>query len=542
MQKVSTIMMKFQTSEKGQNLLAIFILVLFFLFSAISVYGRDKTYDEHSHYKYGNNILNGNSTRVSDSKMPISAWNALPAKIAEYLPEGFLKTFLIKHIIARLMTTVFSVLAGYTVFLWTRRLYGFAPALFSLGLYVLDPNIIAHSQLITTDVYVMGMILISSYWFWRFVKSKSWHDCLIFSAMLGLAQLMKYTAIVLYPLFALILLIHDWPVIKDVFKTHARGGVIRMGVKYLTYMLVALFISILIINIGFLFNGTFTPFNEYQFRSTQFQELQQKISFIVPTPYPYLDGLDWITQREDTGIGYGSIYLFGTLQDEGFPGYFFFATLFKEPVATQLFIWAAIGIYFLSQQKRKTFLQNEMFLLIPVLFFTIYFNFFYNAQIGFRHYLVVFPLLFVFAGNLMVGWSSFQGWRKFIFVGLFGYLFVSVLSYFPYYIPYFNELVWDKTQTYKILADSNLDWGQSRVDLNKYFAENPDAKYPTTVPESGHFIVSANHLVGIISDPDRFAWLRENFEPVDTVAYSYFVYNISEDDIEHLCETTDYCK
>jgi hypothetical protein len=42
------------------------------------------------------------------------------------------------------------------VFYWSRALHGFLPAVFSLLLYALDPNIIAHSQLVTTDIYAAG--------------------------------------------------------------------------------------------------------------------------------------------------------------------------------------------------------------------------------------------------------------------------------------------------------------------------------------------------------------------------------------------------
>src|SRR6185503_4473200 len=178
-------------TAKGQNLLVLVVLLLFLAFSAFSVQGRDKTLDEPRHYKYGTNILNGDSTRFDDSKMPVSAWNALPAKIAESLPDGFLKSYLSKYLVARLMTTLFACVTGFVVFVWARKLYGFIPALFSLGLYVFDPNIIAHSQLVTTDAYVVGMVLISSYWLWKFAESRRWQDGLILSALLGLAQLTK---------------------------------------------------------------------------------------------------------------------------------------------------------------------------------------------------------------------------------------------------------------------------------------------------------------------------------------------------------------
>lgn len=532
----------FLQSDKNQNMLALLILVLYFALSASSVYGRDQTFDEPRHYKYGLNILNGDSTRFDDSKMPVSAWNALPAKIAAFLPDGFLKTALSSYWLARLMTTLFSMITGFVVFLWSRRLYGFIPALFSLGLYALDPNILAHSQLVTTDAYAMGMILIACYWLWKFAESRKWQDGLILSVMLGLAQLTKYTALALYPLFAIALVAHDWYSLKTTFQSHRWQGLGQAVLRYLKYALVALVISVVIINIGFLFNRTFESFSRYQLRSDLFQNLQHKISFPVPTPYPYLEGLDWVIQRERTGEGYGSNYLFGRLQDKGFPGYYIVATIYKEPIATQLFMIAAGVTYLITKQKRQTFWYTEIFLLLPVLFFTIYFNFFYNAQIGLRYYLIVFPLLFVFTGSLFSRWDQFQLWQKSLSIGLMVYLLISVLSYYPYYITYFNEWVWDKTQTYKILADSNLDWGQSQSDADRYFAEHPEAKAPSARPESGQFLISVNRLVGITTDPQRFAWLRENFEPAGTVANSYLIYNISQDEINRLCATTAYCK
>jgi hypothetical protein len=41
--------------------------------------------------------------------------------------------------------------------------------------------------------------------------------------------------------------------------------------------------------------------------------------------------------------------------------------------------------------------------------------------------------------------------------------------------------------------------------------------------------------------PLRFAWLRENFEPLGTVANSYLIYDISQEDVDRLCQKTEYC-
>src|SRR5690242_6947689 len=125
------------------SFLVVFSLLFFLLISLFSVLNKSLTYDEPYHYQYGMNILNGDSSRFDDSKMPFSAWNAVPAKVASYLPDGRLKTELQKMVTARFMTILFSLAVAYIVFHWSCKLYGLLSAFVSLGLYIFDPNIIA---------------------------------------------------------------------------------------------------------------------------------------------------------------------------------------------------------------------------------------------------------------------------------------------------------------------------------------------------------------------------------------------------------------
>jgi hypothetical protein len=262
----------------------------------------------------------------------------------------------------------------------------------------------------------------------------------------------------------------------------------------------------------------------------------------MPVPYPYLQGLDLIRYNEQSGSSYGNIYLLGHISAvKGFPGYFIVASLLKVPIATQVILILALIVYFSKKDRRAGFFRNEIFLLISVAFFAIYLNFFYNTQIGIRHFLPVFPLLYVFSGNLFTGWRGFSFMQKALSWGLMAYLFVSVFSYSPYHLSYFNEIVWDRTQAYKYLADSNIDWGQGQNELWQYISDHPAAIYQPGKVRSGQIIVSVNDLVGINIDPDEYVWLRDNFEPMDTIAYSYLVYDISPAELDAMCATTDYC-
>ena len=79
-----------------ENTFATFLLVVFIVLSYTSMQKTTLTNDESKHYRYGMQILNNNANRYSknDSKMPISALNALPAKAAPYFPSGGMRSYL----------------------------------------------------------------------------------------------------------------------------------------------------------------------------------------------------------------------------------------------------------------------------------------------------------------------------------------------------------------------------------------------------------------------------------------------------------------
>jgi len=154
-------------------------------------------------------------------------------------------------------------------------------------------------------------------------------------------------------------------------------------------------------------------------------------------------------------------------------------------------------------------------------------------NIGFRHILIIIPLLYIFCGSLLADTRSVPRWARVGLAGLLVHLIISVLSYFPHFIPYFNELVWDRKQAYRIAADSNLDWGQGATAVARWVARHPDAVVEPDVPLAGTIVVSVNALVGI-NRYEQFRWLRDNFEPVDHVAYSHLIFRITAQDLARI--------
>ncbi|UCC75420.1 MAG: glycosyltransferase family 39 protein, partial [Anaerolineales bacterium] len=114
----------------------------------------------------------------------------------------------------RLAIVVLSLLLGYFVFRWANELWGVHAGLLALFLYVLDPNIVAHSQLVTTDLGVACLIFIATYFLWRFLRQRRNLDLALAGIAVGLAEATKFSALLLLPIFAVILIIEAF-VIRD---------------------------------------------------------------------------------------------------------------------------------------------------------------------------------------------------------------------------------------------------------------------------------------------------------------------------------------
>jgi len=515
------------------------LLILVFLFLTIgSVYQKSLTYDEPQHYRYGEQILNGDSDRFDDSKMPFSVLNAVVSEMAKkVLGERIADPW---HVMSagRLATIFFSLGVAAFIYMWARDWYGRNIALVAMALYMLEPNIIAHSRMITTDIYATGTITIALYLFYRFLDKPGIPGAILAAIALGLCQIAKYTGLFLYPLWLIMGLVYFRREIWNRIMIPGIGQKFKYVGKWIAYVLLFILFSILIINIGFLFNKTGTLFGDCVFRSEQLQMIQSRIpqlaSIPLPVPYPYVDGLDRVLYNEQTGENYGLIYLNGELRDGlGFPGYFFVAAFYKVPVALLVLLGMSFVQFFLSKSWKRS--EREIvFLLLPSLYFLVYFNFFFRAQIGIRFILIIFPILIVFAVRYIHNWARFPLWQRGILVVMGIWMVVSVGSYFPHYITYFNEFVLDRNLAYKKLSDSNLDWGQDRADLQDFRIENPEVIYLPAQPTSGKIIIGINELTGVMGGVETYAWLRENFDPVDNLNHSYLIYEISDAEFQRI--------
>jgi hypothetical protein len=522
------------------------LLAALLLIHITSLRHRGLTTDETLHYAYGYRALHNTPRRTSvldSSTMPFSSIHAMTsenlamlARAADF-PLRNSWTGQIKR--GRYATIVLSLLLALYVVQWSYELYGRNGALLSLALYVFDPNLLAHGQLVTADLPAALMTTVALYHFWRFLKLGGKGRALLSAATLGLSQLAKYSCVYLYPIFLVIAAIYCWsaPAVAGPV-TPGWHRLIRGLRRCVTAIAFFAAVSILMINLGFGFDGIGTPLARYTLKDPAFKKLQaMPIIGHIPLPLPvaYVQGLDLVKIEERMGQGFGNIYMAGKLRVNhhdgtlrGFPGYYFYAAFFKVPIATQVIFLVALFAYFWRRDQAASALRRqEVFLLVPMLLYWMYFNFFFNAQIGIRHVLPVFALGIIFCGRFLAKPESKL--RSCAAMILVIWVAASTLSYYPHFISYFNEFVLDRKMAYRHLADSNLDWGGNQWYLDNYVRRHPGTIVDPRKPQTGRIVVPVNALVGVNRDPNEYRWLREHFVPVGHVAHSFLIYDVAKE-------------
>jgi dolichyl-phosphate-mannose-protein mannosyltransferase len=524
------------------------LLAALLLIHTTSLRHKELTTDEPLHYAYGYRVLHGTPRRASvldSSTMPFSSVHAMTSgnlamlAWAANIPLHNSWNGQVKR--GRYATIVLSLLLALYVLQWSYELYGRNGALLSLGLYVFDPNLLAHGQLVTADLPAALMTTMALYHFWQFLKFGGKGRAFLSAVTLGLSQLAKYSCVYLYPIFLVIAAIYCWsaPAVAGAVTPSWRHCLSRGLRRWLVAMAFFAAVSILMINLGFGFNGIGTPLTGYTLKDPVFKKLQETpiIGRIpLPLPVPYLQGLDLVKFEERMGQGWGNIYMAGRLRVNhhdgklrGFPGYYFYAAFFKVPIATQLIFLVALVGYFSrrGQPAVRALRREEVFLLVPILIYWVYFNFFFSAQIGIRHVLSVISLATIFCGRFLAPPESKL--RRYTAVILAVWVAVSTLSYYPQFISYFNEFVPDRKLSYRHLADSNLDWRGDQWYLIEYIRRHPGVILDPRKPQAGRIVVPVNALVGVNRNPEEYRWLREHFTPVDHIAYSFLVYDVPKE-------------
>lgn len=495
------------------------------------------TYDEPQSVAYGEQILHCRPDRsdpLFNSKTPIAALNAAPRVLAGYSNSGAIPSSLLKALssirFARLASVVGTLLLNFYVYRWAYSLYGPVPAIAASILIVFSPNLIAHGTLATNDGYFALGVVMSMFFFRRYLLRPTIKNACLSTFTLATAQLTKPFAAYLYVVvFAVLLLAAN---------DRKNGPPLVNGKNAIAYVSFALISFLLVVNAGFCFKRSLTPLKSYHFDSETFIRLQGLTgagSVLVPLPYPYLQGLDMLKYDDDSGLTYGKIYLLGEMRDpfdhnfHNFKSYYAVAMLFKEPIAVQiLFVCGLLWIW--KNRSYREFITGEGVLLSAAALLFIWFSLFRKSQLGIRNILPVVAVEVITAAAAFTEFSK-KPRRAQIALGLLVlWACVSIMSYYPNLIPYMNEWVLDRKQSYKILVDSNLDYGQEGDIIREFLVRNPDVVLDPEKPVAGRVLVSVNRLVGEWHGYEPMYWLLR-YQPAGRVGYGHLLFVVPAPDL-----------
>ncbi len=99
----------------------------------------------------------------------------------------------------RLMIMLMTLGLGWLIGHWAKRRNGAWAGVLAVALFTLDPNMLAHGHYVTTDMAVTATVFGAVYLFWRHLESPSWPRLFAAAFVFALAQIAKFSAVLLAP-------------------------------------------------------------------------------------------------------------------------------------------------------------------------------------------------------------------------------------------------------------------------------------------------------------------------------------------------------
>jgi hypothetical protein len=389
----------------------------------------------------------------------------------------------------RAMNLIWSVATGLLVWFWSRRLFGPAGAFVGLGFFVFCPTFLAHGALATSDMCMTFFMLASVGAYWRHLQDFRLGTGLLSAGLLGLACVAKFSFVLLPFMFAPL-------IVWRIFTPNGlpwRGRLLgrpwlRLGPLSLSvagHMAAAWLIIWAFFGFRHGAAGSDLPALADYHRSwtvvihslgesgAWFDTLRHWQLLPDAFLYGFAFVLDMAQER--------GAFLNGDHSLTGWVEFFPYAFLVKTPLPLLLALPAGLAVIGGRWQRAPEKLRSDLTRVAPLLsLFAVYwlFSLTSNLNIGHRHILPTYPVLFIFCGAL--GWWVTQAPRRVAAGALVGLLVaaqaVASFQIRPHYLAYFNQLVGGPAEGYKHLVDSSLDWGQDLPGLAGWQQAHPGEK------------------------------------------------------------------
>jgi len=370
----------------------------------------------------------------------------------------------------RMAAALLAIGLSLVVFFSTSEFFGTTAALGALTLVVFDPDILAHSGLVTTDVGATLFYLATIWTFFRFVKRPSLLRLVIAGLVFGLLLATKHSGVLLGPMLAVLV---AWEVIAAA-KGARLPTALRLGGALAAMVLLAV--------------GVLWAF--YGFRYAARPAALQLIPSLAEYSHdlkPFDFGLIWWMARlhllpESYLMGMVDIRVFakvfktfilGTWYPHGVWWYFPVTISIKTTLGLMgLVLLAGYAMATRKLGKRPDHSRALVYVLFVWIAYlaTAGIN---GLNIGVRHVLPVYALAAIIAGAGVAALALPSRKWKWACGALIAAHVISALFVLPYPLAYANEAWGGPRNTYKVLADSNVDWGQQLYQVKDWEDRNP---------------------------------------------------------------------
>jgi tetratricopeptide (TPR) repeat protein len=366
----------------------------------------------------------------------------------------------------RLMTGLLAIGLSLVVFAAAREWFGVEAGLIALVLVTFDPNILAHSALVTTDMGVTFFFLASIYAFYRYVKQPTAARLVIAGIVAGLLLATKHSGILLAPMLVLLI---AWEIIAAPRAERARVALRLCGA----------FAAIVVIGVVVLWS--FYGFR-YAARPAGLRLSTSLADYVKPLshfdagavmgiahlhllPESYLMGLVDVKRMAQ----FYPTFVLGHQLAHGVWWYFPVVIAIKTTLGLLALVILSLFAIFTGRLRGA---RELAFLLIP---WIVYLGVAIASgmNIGARHILPLYAMAAILAGGGVMALSRNSRRWAWVCGALIVYHCASALASFPNYIPYANEAWGGPKNVHNLLSDANVDWAQQLIQVKQWQDRHP---------------------------------------------------------------------
>ncbi|MFZ1720788.1 MAG: glycosyltransferase family 39 protein [Candidatus Moraniibacteriota bacterium] len=462
--------------------------------------------------------------------------------------------------LARLPIILLSLLAAYFLYRMTRESVGTLAGIFAVLLFAFNPNIIAHAHLVTTDLGIATAILIATYFFIRFLKHPSTRNLIIAGIILGLAQTVKFSAILILPIFGIMSVLYGIGTAIKLPWIERWKLAFAYARKYI-YILLICFITVYTVYLPNVWNMPGEQMNalaEQKFNDDREAKVfarnvianMEQIPVLKPFTH-YTLGVMVVFTR----VAGGNVFFFNNpffndssrdlISTVASPWYFPAVFLMKEtiPFLFLLFFSILYSLYHIARLPlwRETASHGLQSILASFhtkvtewaigLFIALYvlLSVTGNLNIGLRHLFPIILFLSFFIAKTLAQFvkrqtrneehlaPEYQLNRRILSIIGFGFsvwiIAIPFIAY-PNFLSYFNEAIGSKNG-YHYVTDSNYDWGQDMKRVKEFVDKYNQCVGQLTKSPACRTLIGASRNDITLRYPS-------GFEKINTIRVDYF--------------------